>query len=179
MIIGYARVSTDDQNLDAQTDALHAAGAERIFSDKISGSIRKRPELDKLLDQLRPGDVIVVTKYDRLARSLRDLLDIVEVIKDQGTGFRSLAEDIDTTTPAGRLVFHVFASIAQFERERISERTREGLQAAKARGRVGGRPPALTTDQKAEARRMRDDEHRSISEIARLFKVSERTVRRA
>lgn len=179
MIIGYARVSTDDQNLDAQTDALTAAGAERIFADKISGSMRKRPELDKLLDQLRPGDVIVVTKYDRLARSLRDLLDIVEAIKDQGAGFRSLAEDIDTTTPAGRLVFHVFASIAQFERERISERTKEGLQAAKARGRVGGRPPALTTTQKAEACRMRDDEHRSISEIARLFKVSERTVRRA
>lgn len=179
MIIGYARVSTDGQNLDAQTDALQAAGAERIFSDKISGSARKRPELDKLLDQLRPGDVIVVTKYDRLARSLRDLLDIVEAIKDQGAGFRSLAEDIDTTTPAGRLVFHVFASIAQFERERISERTKEGLQAARARGRVGGRPPALTTAQKTEARRMRDDEHRSISEIARLFKVSERTVRRA
>ncbi|TRD15422.1 recombinase family protein [Palleronia caenipelagi] len=179
MIIGYARVSTDNQNLDAQTDALQAAGAERIFSDKVSGSIRKRPELDKLLDQVRPGDVIVVAKYDRLARSLRDLLDIVETIKDRGAGFRSLAEDIDTTTPAGRLVFHVFASIAQFERERISERTREGLQAAKARGRVGGRPPALTTAQKAEARRMRDDEHRSISEIARLFKVSERTVRRA
>ena len=178
MIIGYARVSTDDQNLDAQTDALTAAGAARIFSDKISGSMRKRPELDKLLDQLRPGDVIVVAKYDRLARSLRDLLDIVEAIKDRGAGFRSLAEDIDTTTPAGRLVFHVFASIAQFERERISERTREGLQAAKARGRVGGRPPALTTAQKAEARRMRDDEQRSISEIARLFKVSERTVRR-
>jgi len=179
MIIGYARVSTDDQNLDAQTDALQAAGVERIFSEKISGSMRKRPELDKMLDQLRPGDVIVVTKYDRLARSLRDLLDLVEAIKEQGAGFRSLAEDIDTTTPAGRLVFHVFASIAQFERERISERTKEGLQAAKARGRVGGRPPALTAAQKAEARRMRDDEQRSISEIARLFKVSERTVRRA
>ena len=109
---------------------------------------------------------------------MRDLLDIVEGIKERGAGFRSLAEDIDTTTPAGRLIFHVFASIAQFERERISERTREGLKAAKARGRVGGRPPALTVAQKAEARRMRDDEHRSISEIARLFKVSERTVRR-
>lgn len=179
MIIGCARVSTDDQNLDAQTDALTSAGAERIFADKISGAKRIRPELDKLLDQLRPGDVIVVTKYDRLARSLRDLLDLVEAIKEQGADFRSLAEDIDTTTPAGRLVFHVFASIAQFERERISERTKEGLQAAKMRGRVGGRPPALTAAQKAEARRMRDDEQRSISAIARLFKVSERTVRRA
>ncbi|CRL14706.1 recombinase family protein [Phaeobacter italicus] len=179
MITGYARVSTDDQNLDAQTDALKAAGAERIFADKISGVRRDRPELDALLDQLRPGDVVVVTKYDRLARSLRDLLDLVETIKDRGAGFRSLAEDIDTTTPAGRLVFHVFASIAQFERERIAERTREGLQAAKARGRVGGRPPALTAAQRAEVRRMRDDEHRHVSEIARLFKVSERTVRRA
>lgn len=179
MIIGYARVSTDDQHLDAQTDALTAAGAERIFADKISGSKRNRPQLGKLLDQLRPGDVVVVAKYDRLARSLRDLLDLVEAIKDRGAGFRSLAEDIDTTTPAGRLVFHVFASIAQFERERIAERTKEGLMAAKARGRVGGRPPALTAAQKSEVRRMRDDEQRAISEIARLFKVSERTVRRA
>ena len=179
MIIGYARVSTNDQNLDAQTDALQAASAERIFADKVSGSKRDRPELGKLLDQLRPGDVVVVAKYDRLARSLRDLLDLVEAIKDRGAGFRSLAEDIDTTTPAGRLVFHVFASIAQFERARIAERTKEGLQAAKARGRVGGRPPALTAAQKAEVRRMRDEEQRAISEIARLFKVSERTVRRA
>lgn len=179
MIIGYARVSTDDQNLDAQTDALKAAGAERIFAEKISGVRRDRPELGALLDQLRPGDVVVVAKYDRLARSLRDLLDLVEAIKERGAGFRSLAEDIDTTTPAGELIFHVFASIAHFERRRIAERTREGLQAAKARGRVGGRPPALTADQKAEVRRMRDDEHRHVSEIARLFKVSERTVRRA
>jgi len=179
MIIGYARVSTEDQNLDAQIDALNDAGAEKIFAEKISGSRRDRPELDKLLEQLRDGDVIVVTKYDRFARSLPDLLDIVATIKERGAGFRSLAEDIDTTTPAGRLVFHVFASIAQFERERISERTKEGLQAARKRGRIGGRPPALTYPQKAEVRRMRDDEHRSISEIARLFEVSERTVRRA
>jgi DNA invertase Pin-like site-specific DNA recombinase len=103
---------------------LKAAGAEKIFADKITGTARSRPELDRLLDQLRQGDVITVTKYDRLARSLRDLLDIVDTIQAQGAGFRSLAEDIDTTTPAGRLVFHVFASIAQFERERISERTR-------------------------------------------------------
>lgn len=178
MIIGYARVSTTDQNLDAQTDALRAAGAERIFADKTSGSLRNRPELDRLLDQLRASDVIVVTKYDRLARSLRDLLDIVEAIKERGGGFRSLAEDIDTTTSAGRLVFHVFASIAQFERERISERTREGLAAAKKRGRVGGRPPALTPPQKAEARRMRDEEKRPLSEIASIFRVSTNTIRR-
>lgn len=124
MIIGYARVSTDDQSLNAQTDALSAAGAEKVFADKISGSRRTRPELDRMLEQLRDGDVVTVAKYDRLARSLKDLLEIVEVIRERGAGFRSLAEDIDTTTPAGRLVFHVFASIAQFERERISERTR-------------------------------------------------------
>lgn len=179
MIIGYARVSTDEQNFDAQLDALTGAGATRIFSDKISGSLRKRPELDRLLDQLRDGDIIVVTKYDRLARSLRDLLDIVEAIKERGAGFRSLAEDIDTTTPAGRLVFHVFASIAQFERERISERTKEGLDAARKRGRVGGRPPSLSTVQRAEVRRMRDDEGRRLTEIAQLFHVSVKTVRRA
>ncbi|SDX98709.1 recombinase family protein [Roseicitreum antarcticum] len=178
MIFGYARVSTDDQLLDAQTDALTAAGAERIFSDKISGSTRKRPQLNQLLDQLRQGDVIVVTKYDRLARSLRDLLDIVETIKERGGGFRSLAEDINTTTPAGRLIFHVFASIAQFERERISERTKEGLEAARKRGRVGGRPPALSAAQRDEVRRMRDEEGRRLTEIARLFCVSVKTVRR-
>ncbi|MAB68636.1 MULTISPECIES: recombinase family protein [Alphaproteobacteria] len=179
MIIGYARVSTDDQSLDSQTDALSAAGAEKVFADKISGSRRARPDLDRLLEQLRDGDVVTVTKYDRLARSLKDLLEIVEAIRERGAGFRSLAEDIDTTTPAGRLVFHVFASIAQFERERISERTREGLASARKRGRVGGRPPALSAIQKKEVRRMRDEERRAIAEIARLFKVSERTVRRA
>ena len=178
MIIGYARVSTDDQKLEAQTDALEGAGAGRIFADKISGSARSRPQLDQLIDQLRKGDVVVVTKYDRLARSLRDLLDIVEVIRERGAGFRSLAEDIDTTTPAGRLVFHVFASIAQFERERISERTKEGLEAARKRGRVGGRPPALSPVQAAEVRRMRDEENRLVPEIAALFKVSTKTIRR-
>ena len=179
MIIGYARVSTDDQTLDAQTDALSAAGAERIFADRISGVARTRPELDRMLDQLRDGDVVVVAKYDRLARSLRDLLDIVEAIRDRGAGFRSLAAEIDTTTPAGRLIFHVFASIAEFERDRISERTREGLAAARRRGRVGGRGPALTTDQKAEVRRMRDEDGKSVTDIARLFRVSPATVRRA
>ena len=179
MIIGYARVSTDEQSLDSQTDALSEAGAEKVFSDRVSGSKRARPELDRMLEQLRDGVVVTVTKYDRLARSLKDLLEIVETIRGRGAGFRSLAEDIDTTTPAGRLVFHVFASIAQFERERISERTKEGLASARRRGRIGGRPPALSVAQKDEVRRMRDEEHRSIPEIARLFKVSERTVRRA
>ncbi|MCB1466198.1 MAG: recombinase family protein [Rhizobiaceae bacterium] len=179
MIFGYARISTRDQQHDAQHDALRDAGAARIFSDTMSGTRKDRPELGKLLDQLREGDVIVVTKYDRLARSLKDLLAIVERIQEQGAGFRSLAEDIDTTTPAGRLVFHVFASIAQFERERIVERTIEGLDAARRRGRIGGRPPALTPEQRAEVRRLRDDDGRSLAEIARLFSVSERTVKRA
>jgi DNA invertase Pin-like site-specific DNA recombinase len=179
MIIGYARVSTEDQNLDGQLDALKAAGAERIFADRITGTARSRPELDRLFDQLRQGDVLTVTKYDRLARSLRDLLDIVDTIQAHGAGFRSLAEDIDTTTPAGRLVFHVFASIAQFERERISERTKEGLDAARKRGRVGGRPPALSAAQKAEVRRMRDEDLRPLPEIANLFRVSVKTIRRA
>lgn len=178
MILGYARVSTVDQNLDSQRDALTAAGAERIFADTISGTVRARPALDELLKQLRAGDVIIVTKYDRLARSLKDLLELVDQIKERGAGFRSLAEDIDTTTPAGRLVFHVFASIAQFERERISERTREGLEAVRKRGRVGGRPPALSPAQRVEVRRMRDDEKRPLPEIAQLFRVSTKTIRR-
>lgn len=177
MIIGYARVSTDDQRLDAQIDALKNAGAERVFSDKISGTKRTRPELDHLLDQLRTGDVVLVAKYDRLARSLSDLLEIVASIEATGAGFRSLAEDIDTTTPAGRLIFHVFASIAQFERERIRERTVEGLKAARAKGRIGGRPPALSADQKVEVLRMKD-EGRAIKDIAAMFKVSPATVKR-
>jgi DNA invertase Pin-like site-specific DNA recombinase len=179
MILGYARVSTEDQHLDAQISALEAVGAERIWSEKVSGAKAQRPELKDLLKQIRPGDVVTVTKYDRLSRSLQDLLNIVEIIGEKGAGFRSLAEDIDTTTPAGRLVFHVFASIAQFERERISERTKEGLIAARKRGRIGGRPPALSPERSAEVRRMRDQDGRTIAELARLFKVSPNTIRRA
>ena len=178
MIIGYARVSTTDQNLDSQLDALGDAGAEKIFQEKISGKSRQRPELERLLEHLRADDVVVVTKYDRLARSLRDLIEIVDQIRAAGAGFRSIGEDIDTTSPTGRLFFHIFGSIAEFERERIVERTREGLASARRRGRVGGRPRALTPEQEEEARRMRDEEHRSAKEIARLFKVSEMTVRR-
>lgn len=179
MILGYARVSTGDQRLDSQRDALSAAGAERIFADTITGTARSRPELDRMMMELRNGDVVVVTKYDRLARSLKDLLEIVDQVQARGAGFRSLGEDIDTTTPAGRLVFHVFASIAQFERERIVERTMEGLAAARKRGRVGGRPPALSPAQSIEVRRMRDEEQRPMPEIAALFKVSTKTIRRA
>ena len=177
MIIGYARVSTHDQLLDAQLDILNDAGAAKIFSDKISGSKRKRPELNRLLDQLRDGDVVLVAKYDRLARSLADLLEIVAAIEAAGAGFRSIAEDIDTTTPAGRLIFHVFASIAQFERERIRERTLEGLAVARKKGRIGGRPPALSEDQKAEVLRLKDD-GRALKDIASMFRVSLATVKR-
>ena len=122
--------------------------------------------------------MVVVTKYDRLARSLRDLIDLVTLIRDREAGFRSLAEDIDTTTSTGRLIFHVFGSIAEFERERIVERTKEGLAAARKRGRVGGRPASLTPDAKQAIKRMRDEEHRTVSEIARAFKVSRSTIYR-
>jgi DNA invertase Pin-like site-specific DNA recombinase len=177
MIFGYARVSTIDQKLDAQIDALEGAGAARIFKEKITGKTRQRPELEKLLEQLRKDDVIIVTKYDRLARSLHDLIEIVALIRDRGAGFRSLGEDIDTTTPTGRLIFHVFASLAEFERERIVERTNEGLAAARKRGRVGGRPAALSPDQKDEVRNMLQA-GKSITEAARLFKVSRHTISR-
>ncbi|SMY08081.1 recombinase family protein [Flavimaricola marinus] len=179
MIFGYARVSTDDQTLDSQIDALTAAGAERVFKEKKTGKNRQRPELESLLEQLRRDDVVIVTKYDRLARSLRDLMEIVEIIRERGAGFKSLGEDIDTTTPAGRLIFHVFGSIAEFERERIVERTLEGLAAARKRGRVGGRPTALTAEQRLEVRRMRDEDNRPVTEIARLFGVSRQTIMRA
>ena len=177
MIIGYGRVSSQEQNLEARIAALREAGAERVFADKISGSKRNRPELDKMLEQLRHGDVVLVTKYDRLARSLTDLLEIVAQVEAAEAGFRSLAEDIDTTTPAGRLIFHVFASIAQFERERIRERTMEGLEAARKKGRIGGRPPALTEHQKSEVLRLKG-EGRALKDIAALFKVSLATVKR-
>ena len=144
MIFGYARVSTSDQNLDAQLDALKAAGAERIFQEKITGATRARAELDAMLLQTRQDDVVVVIKLDRLARSLSHLIEIVTALKDRGVGFRSLGESIDTTTPTGRLNFHVFGSLAEFERERIVERTCEGLTAARSRGRIGGRPGALS-----------------------------------
>ena len=179
MKLGYARVSTQEQNLEAQKDALQAEGCEKILAEKISGTKKSRPELDRLLDQLRLEDVVAVTKYDRLARSLPQLLAIVKRIEDTGAGFKSIGEDVDTTTPAGKLIFHVFASIAEFERGRIVERTREGLAAARKRGKVGGRPRALTDQQTAEVVKMRDHDKRPISEIATLFGVSKDTVRRA
>ena len=144
MLLSYARVSTADQNLSLQIDALQKAGCERFFTEKVSGVSRERPELERLLGELRAGDVVVVWKLDRLGRSLRDLVGIVDRIQAQGAGLRSLNDPIDTTTASGRLIFGVFASLAEFERELIRERTRAGLEAARARGRMGGRPPGLS-----------------------------------
>lgn len=144
MKIGYARTSTQDQNLDLQTDALKKAGCKKIFNEKISGSSRNRPELDKLLEQLRSGDVVHIWKLDRLGRSLKDLISIVTEIENKGAFLVSLQDKIDTTTPGGRLIFHIFASLAEFERDVIRERTNAGLAAARARGRKGGRPKGLS-----------------------------------
>jgi DNA invertase Pin-like site-specific DNA recombinase len=138
--IGYARVSSSDQSLDRQTDALTAAGCERTFTEKITGARRDRPQLDALLDYARPGDTIVVTELARLGRSLLDLISIVGGLGQRGIEFRSLKEQIDTTTPAGKLVFHILAALAEFERDVIRQRAAEGREAAKARGKTGGRP---------------------------------------
>ncbi|MBV8933332.1 MAG: recombinase family protein, partial [Kutzneria sp.] len=143
-LIGYARVSTRDQHPEAQTDALTEAGCERIFTDKASGKLARRPELDKTLEYLRDGDTLVVTKLDRLGRSVRNLVELSAELDRRGVGLRVLHQGIDTSTPGGRLFFHIIAGIAEFERDLISERTLDGLDAARARGRKGGRRPKLT-----------------------------------
>ena len=143
MLVGYARVSTQDQNHDLQIDALKKANVDRIFVEKASGAQRERPELLAALEYIRKGDTLVVWKMDRLARSLKQLIETVEMLDDKGIGFRSLTEAIDTTTAGGKLVFHVFDALAEFERSIIKERTRAGLDAARVRGKTGGRPPSL------------------------------------
>ena len=143
-LLGYARVSTTDQQPQLQVDALQRAGCYRVFTETASGARADRPVLEQLLDQLRPGDTLVVWKLDRLGRSLRHLVDTVTGLAERGIGFRSLQEAIDTTTPGGKLVFHVFAALAEFERDLIRERTAAGLAAARARGRHGGRPSVMT-----------------------------------
>lgn len=149
MIIGYARVSTKDQNLDLQLDALQKEKCDRIYKEVISGAKSELPILQDMLTQVRPGDVIVIWKLDRLGRSLRNLVDIVGQLINRGVGLKSLNDNIDTTTPQGRLTFNIFASLAEFERDLISERTKAGLESARARGRLGGKPKGLS--QQAEA----------------------------
>jgi DNA invertase Pin-like site-specific DNA recombinase len=167
MLTGYARVSTDDQDLSLQRAALKEAGCKRIFEEKISGTKRDRPELARLLDHLREGDVLVVTRLDRLARSTRDLLDIAERLKEAGAGLRSLAEPwADTTSPAGRMVMTVFAGIAEFERALIVQRTSTGRIAAQQRGVRFGRPRSLTSEQVALGRRL-VEAGSSVRDVAR------------
>ena len=179
MLIGYARVSTADQNADLQRRALDAAGVERTFTDQgVSGSLAQRPELDRCLEQLRDGDTLVVWRLDRLARSLRNLLDLVEVLSARGVHLRSLTESIDTSSASGRLVLSVFGALAEFERELIKERTTAGLEAAKARGVRIGRPAAVTDDQLAQARTLVAAGHR-VGDVARTLGVGRSTLYRA
>lgn len=179
-MIGYARVSTDDQDLTNQRAELHAAGCTRIFAEKITGTHAKRPELGRMLDHLRAGDVVTVTRLDRLARSTRDLLDIAEQLQAKGAGLRSLAEPwADTTTPAGRMVLTVFAGIAEFERSLIIDRTRNGREAAKARGVKFGPRPTLTPAQIEHARELIDRDGRTVKEAAELLAVHRSTLYRA
>jgi DNA invertase Pin-like site-specific DNA recombinase len=174
--IGYARVSTREQLLDRQLRALREAGCSRTFADKLSGRTADRPELTRCLDYLRPGDTLVVPSLDRLSRSLQDLITLVAELRRRGVGFRSLHEALDTTTPGGRLVFHVFAALAEFIRELIVEGTREGLDAARARGTRLGRPPALTSEQIDHARQLLTSPDNTVASIARLLGVSRATL---
>jgi DNA invertase Pin-like site-specific DNA recombinase len=170
--IGYARVSTGGQHLERQTDALGAAGCRRIFAEKKSGRDTGRPELAACLEFMQPGDTLVVPSLDRLSRSLQDLITTVGDLRRRGVGFTSLHESLDTTTPGGRLVFHVFAALAEFIRELIAAGTREGLAAARARGRVGGRPTVITPQILTAARDMLPNPRHSITSIAALLGVS-------
>lgn len=178
-LLGYARVSTGDQDAALQQDALKAAGCYRIFTDTASGSLESRPELAKVLDQLRPGDTLVVWRLDRLGRSIRHLIDQLAVLAGRGIGFRSLQETIDTTSSGGRLVFHVFAALAEFERDLIRERTNAGLAAARARGRTGGRPSLLTKEKLDTARRLYAQKDMTVAKIGEVLGVSRTTVYRA
>src|SRR5262244_3824986 len=171
MLIGYARVSTNDQETATQVAALKAAGCERIYREKASGGRWDRPELHRLLDQLRKGDVLVVWKLDRLSRSLRDVLTIMERLADAGTGFRSLTEAIDTTTPAGRMMMQMVGSFAEFERAMLRERTQAGLAIARAEGRTGGRRPKLGPQQQAAIVDMVTSGRQTQAAAARVFKV--------
>jgi DNA invertase Pin-like site-specific DNA recombinase len=180
MLLGYARVSKSDDTQDttAQVSALKSAGCKRVFEDKASGGRWDRPELHRLLDQLRAGDTLVVWKLDRLSRSLKDLLHILERVEAVGARFRSLTEAIDTAGPAGRMLMQMLGSFAEFERAMVRERTRAGLKAAAARGRKGGRQPKLTPEQRAEILDGLGSGRKSAADLARLFRVHRTTISR-
>jgi DNA invertase Pin-like site-specific DNA recombinase len=179
MLVGYAQVSTQDQELALQLDALKAAGCEKVFTEKASGAQRERPQLKAALEYMRPGDTLVVWKLDRLARSMKQLIETVEHLGTQEMGFKSLTEALDTTTAGGKLIFHLFASLAEFERAVLRERTRAGLMAARARGRTGGRPRALSEADLAVAKALLKDSGITVEEIARRLKVAPSTLYRA
>jgi DNA invertase Pin-like site-specific DNA recombinase len=180
MLLGYARVSKSDDSQDtaAQVSALKSAGCKRVFEDKASGGRWDRPELHRLLDQLREGDTLVVWKLDRLSRSLKDLLHILERVEAVGARFRSLTEAVDTAGPAGRMLMQMLGSFAEFERAMVRERTRAGLRAAAARGRKGGRQPKLTLEQRAEILDGLGSGRKSAADLARLFRVHRTTISR-
>ncbi|MFD4858947.1 recombinase family protein [Streptomyces atratus] len=176
VLLGYARVSTKGQNLDRQITLLEGAGCARIFTDKKSGKNAERPELWAALDYARPGDTIVVPSLDRLGRSIQDLIAIVAGLRKRGIGFQSLHESLDTTTPGGRLIFHVFAALAEFIRELIVQGTVEGMAEARARGERIGRPPAMTAEQILHARSMLANPEASVTSIAKLLGISRTTL---
>ena len=178
MLIGYARVSTGEQDTAVQVAALKAAGCEVIFREKASGGRWHRPELHKLLSQLRKGDVVTVWKLDRLSRSLRDLLTLMDRIAEQKAGFRSLTESINTTTPAGRMMMQMVGSFAEFERAMLKERTKAGVDAARKDGRIGGRPPKLKSHQQQEIVKLVKKGQKTAADAARLFGVHPATVSR-
>jgi len=179
MRIGYARVSTDEQDTAPQLDALNEAGCERIYRENASGKSRARPELERMIDALREGDVIVVQRLDRLGRSLKDLIELLDDFKQRNIQFISLSENIDTTTATGELAFHMIGAIAQFERRLISERTKAGLRAARARGRKGGRKAKLSDADIKKAKAMLLDPNMTKAEVARHFDVSRPTLNKA
>lgn len=178
MNIGYARVSTQDQTPELQLDALRQTGCERIFQEKASGAQRDRPQLTAALDYMRPGDTLVVWKLDRLARSLKQLIETVELLEQREVCLRSLTEDINTGTSGGRLIFHIFGALAEFERSIIRERTIAGLTAAKARGRVGGRPKALSDADVAAAKVLLKEPNLTAKDVAARVGVSLATLYR-
>lgn len=176
MKIGYARISTKDQKLDLQIDALELAGCEKIFTDIASGAKSTRPGLDEALNFARKKDVIVVWKLDRLGRSLKHLISTVNELSDREVGFESLEEKLDTTTASGKLLFHIFGALAEFERELIRERTNAGLKAARARGRNGGRPKSLSASDEKMVRKLMDDKTIPINDICQQFGISRSTL---